>query len=241
MGIHFKKTTMADIAIGKQFGYWTVIGKDPVQSKKGKWYCQCVCGTKRNIASIQLARGNSQSCGCRRQQYNLRGKVYGRWTVGEYFQSSRGEDSKYECTCECGEVRMVKSSDLRAGKSTNCGCSARVPEGTVALRSVLTTYRNTAKKRGIAWNLPTEDFMRLVAMNCHYCGRPPFQYRAYRDYKGALYMGIDRVNNDVCYMPSNVVPCCVTCNSAKRCQSQDDFYDWVRMVYITRQRSLRKG
>lgn len=222
---------MADISIGKEFGYWTVIGKDPVIGKKGKWRCRCVCGQIRDVASIQLARGNSQSCGCKRAQYNITGKKIGRWTVGEYHQVPRGQLSKYECTCECGEIRFVASRDLRNGASTNCGCAARVPEGIVALRAVLTTYKITAKKRNIEWKLSSEEFMHLAAQDCHYCGRPPFQYRSYREYKGAYYMGIDRVDNDLGYIQTNVVPCCTFCNVAKRCRSQEDFYEWIRMVY----------
>ena len=220
---------MADVEIGKKFGYWTVIGSVP--GRNWKWNCKCVCGNTKVVATIQLARGNSQSCGCKRMQFNLQGKKFGKWTVGEYKQEPRGEDSKYSCICVCGNTRLVRSRDLRNGASTNCGCSARVAEGLVALRAVLTTYKTTAAKRGLDWGLSEEEFMFFLKQNCHYCGRAPFQYRAYGKKAGAYYMGIDRVENDVGYIMGNLVPCCKVCNSAKRCMSQEDFYVWIKMVY----------
>lgn len=46
------------------------------------------------------------------------GNKYGRLTVSRY-----SGDSKYECICECGEVIVTRSADLRRGKSTSCGCA----------------------------------------------------------------------------------------------------------------------
>jgi hypothetical protein len=164
-------------------------------------------------------------------QYDITGKKFGKWTVGKYVQEKGGKPSHYWCTCECGTVKLVLSRELRNGSTTNCGCSARVSEGLVALRAVLTTYRSTAARRGLSWGLKTEEFMNLVLQKCYYCGRPPHQYRAYREKGGAYYTGIDRVSNDAGYLPDNVVPCCKICNRAKQCMRQEDFYQWVRMVY----------
>ena len=45
------------------------------------------------------------------------------------------------------------------------------------------------------------------------------------------YTGIDRVDNARGYEKDNVVPCCETCNTAKRTMSVDELLEWVTRVY----------
>lgn len=53
---------------------------------------------------------------------DLTGKKIGRWSVGELVSI---KPRRYECTCECGTVRTVGSSNLIFGASLSCGCGAR--------------------------------------------------------------------------------------------------------------------
>lgn len=221
---------MADVYPGKVIGFWTLIEKSG-EEYRWKWLCRCECGSERYVATIQLIRGNSRSCGCKRMQYDLTGQEFGKWSVISYKQQSRGDDSTYLCRCECGQERYVKSPDLRNGKSTNCGCANRVPNGTVPLKAIEHTYKATAKRRGVEWNLTQVQFMTLIAQDCTYCGCKPFQYRSYRGYAGAFYMGIDRVDSTHGYTWKNVVPCCKFCNIAKMARPQEEFKEWVRVVY----------
>ena len=46
------------------------------------------------------------------------GKVYGRFTVLEYDK----EKHKWKCQCECGNIRYLLGTWLRAGKYNGCGC-----------------------------------------------------------------------------------------------------------------------
>ena len=59
---------------GQQFGYWTVLGRDPnyKDPKKSKWICQCECGTVRSVFKRSLTTGRSKSCGCHASD-NLKG------------------------------------------------------------------------------------------------------------------------------------------------------------------------
>ena len=57
--------------VGRQFGRWTVLGKeDDYIDKSGRiyhvWKCQCSCAnhTVKNVLAKNLLRGTSQSCGC---------------------------------------------------------------------------------------------------------------------------------------------------------------------------------
>lgn len=75
---------------GKQFGYWTVLGKSDnyglnTQKEKSKrWRCKCKCGEERDVLERSLAIGASKSCGClkskmlssqyKRNKYDLSGE-----------------------------------------------------------------------------------------------------------------------------------------------------------------------
>lgn len=62
-----------------------------------------------------------------------------------------------------------------------------------------------AKRRNIPWNLTKEEYLALIANPCYYCGWPlPTEG-----------MGLDRLDFDGDYSPSNVKPCCTECNLAR--------------------------
>lgn len=57
---------------------------------------------------------------------NLGGQRFGRLRVLERGKTvSRSEDGSvvyWMCKCDCGEVTEVRSSDLRNGHTSSCGC-----------------------------------------------------------------------------------------------------------------------
>lgn len=50
--------------LGYRFGRWTVLE----YVAKGRWRCQCDCGTVRVLAATILHRGISHSCGCLKRE-----------------------------------------------------------------------------------------------------------------------------------------------------------------------------
>lgn len=52
---------------------------------------------------------------------DLTGLRYGRLTVLR-FSEMRGRKSLWECQCECGRVKIIRSDNLQSGDSTSCGC-----------------------------------------------------------------------------------------------------------------------
>lgn len=56
--------------------------------------------------------------------YRLEGKRFGRWTVIEQVGVDGRGEKMYRCQCDCGNIRTVRSSNLRGGKSSSCGCFA---------------------------------------------------------------------------------------------------------------------
>lgn len=62
MQTHLKTPrVLRQVAIHSAFGCWTVLSHT---SDRRKVLCRCACGTEREVAKSNLARGISTSCGC---------------------------------------------------------------------------------------------------------------------------------------------------------------------------------
>jgi 5-methylcytosine-specific restriction endonuclease McrA len=65
-------------------------------------------------------------------------------------------------------------------------------------------YKSSAKKKGVLFELTTEDWNKLIKGNCVYCKRSPITW-----------FGVDRVIPSKGYVIENVVSCCFDCNVDK--------------------------
>jgi hypothetical protein len=88
--------------------------------------------------------------------------------------------------------------------------------------NIVNDIKFKAKQRGKTWSLTGEQAFKLITSACYYCGFIP-TWPTNR-------VGIDRVKNSQGYLVSNCVPCCFTCNSAKKELSQEEFYLWVKQI-----------
>ena len=52
---------------------------------------------------------------------DLKGRVFGKWTVISYAGSRGGDGAIWTCRCECGTTRTVSSTSLLSGRSRSCG------------------------------------------------------------------------------------------------------------------------
>ena len=55
---------------GAKYGRWTVLGRGPNSNKNKMWFCRCECSNERLIQYSALSSGDSQSCGCLRNELN---------------------------------------------------------------------------------------------------------------------------------------------------------------------------
>ncbi len=139
------------------------------------------------------------------------------------------------CYCDCGHETWVVTSKMRNGHTHSCGCnqfSGRALEpGRAARNQILDGYKRGAVERGLEWNLTEEEFDYITALNCFYCGQLPSREKTTRGNNGSfVYNGIDRKDNNQGYWTENVVPCCSTCNRAKRAMLFDDFIQWLECL-----------
>lgn len=117
-------------------------------------------------------------------------------------------DSKYD---KAGYVPLGGVKDNAPGR-----------RGSLAV-NIINDIKFKAGKRGKSWELTHQEAFDLIKSNCTYCGHKP----NWPDSR----VGIDRVNNHIGYTPSNTVPCCFTCNSAKGDKTHVEFMDWIEKIY----------
>ncbi len=149
------------------------------------------------------------------------------------FKGIQERNAMWACICDCGNAKVMKASNLRRVKS--CGCyhpREKAPEG-AAFNYLYRIYKNSAKARSLCFEIDEEKFKSLVLSTCTYCGAPPAKETVYPPTVGRqfTYNGIDRVDSALGYIEGNMVPCCETCNRAKRQLSVDVFKDWVERIY----------
>jgi hypothetical protein len=79
-------------------------------------------------------------------------------------------------------------------------------------------YKKSAKKRGLEFPLKEIDCIPFYNTDCFYCG----------DKINGL--GIDRLDNSVGYISTNIVPCCKSCNFMKHVKSKDEFIEHLKKI-----------
>lgn len=53
---------------------------------------------------------------------DLTGRRFGRLTVVEFYGNDRNGRTQWLCECDCGNMKIVRSFDLKGGKVVSCGC-----------------------------------------------------------------------------------------------------------------------
>jgi len=242
---------------GERYGKLTVLASKTGSEGERLWECLCDCGTETTIVADDRKRLRATSCGCltqgtsegrlHPQADDLAARRFGRLTVLRV--AGRKSGLVWECRCECGVIKAVRANSLLSGGTVSCGCyqrerarelhkgkplPGRAPDDLYAWRDLFRSYRRTAERRGLAWELGESEAIELFQGACHYCGAPPSQIAGHRrrvNPSPVLYNGIDRRESAHGYIPDNVVPCCGRCNAAKSASSYHEFIDWVARVY----------
>lgn len=187
------------------------------------------------------------------------GKKYNRLTVLKEAEKRKNGVRYYLCKCDCGTLKEIKAYHLRCGRIRSCGClnrdkyiRRRLDNGEGSIRKWKHSYKDGARKRGLAWELTDEMFKELVFKNCYYCNAEPRNYNPYLKANGSLIKkttpmdwvqlnwikvnGIDRKDNSQGYIIENCLPCCTFCNLAKGDCSYEEF-----MNHLNRLVSFRKS
>lgn len=86
---------------------------------------------------------NGNKCGLCKNKHtsetkteDLTGQRFGRLTVVSLCEEQTGGHAKWNCLCDCGNMTIGRSGDLKSGKKQSCGC----------LHRELTIKRNTSER-----------------------------------------------------------------------------------------------
>lgn len=137
-------------------------------------------------------------------------------------------------------------------KSSNAELRAMFPNRTLksilrkAQKLNLQKYKKTEDERlmvdlrggarGLVFELTETEAVELVSRNCEYCGVEPRHYDhksshdKTRRKKTRCRNGIDRVDSSLGYVLDNCVPCCWTCNFAKRNMTKEAWYAYLKRL-----------
>jgi hypothetical protein len=177
------------------------------------------------------------------------GRIYGKLTVLSLAYTKKF-NSKYKknntrsfwlCECLCGNQVTVVSYNLSSGTTQSCGCRKketlkRIKETRLvthparsAKLNVFASYKSAAKSRKIEFKLTTLEFHNIVEQSCFYCDLPSSNI-CKRSGAVYFYNGIDRVDNNLGYIPTNCVPCCKECNKIKNDSTLSVFLSRIEAI-----------
>ena len=179
---------------------------------------------------------------------NLTGMRFGRLLVVSQAEHN-GKHIQWNTQCDCGNTKVIPTTNLVRGRSTSCGClrkevarermtgstpPRKLPEGHSALNILFSQYRRGAEARDLLFDLSLSELAWITKLNCYYCGAPPSQSISRRSSNGAyIYNGVDRLDNEHGYHPWNVVPCCGVCNRMKMALNYPEFIARIERIYLT--------
>jgi len=183
---------------------------------------------------------------------NLIGEKFGKLTVTsfcEYKEIGKGRREPYwNCTCTCSNVKKVRQSCLVTKSVRSCGCLLKevyknlsklqtkrnkLPVGVAAFNCLYSSYKSRAKLKNREFKLTKDDFRFFTKQNCHYCGAVPKQIHPKRNRKHNgtyTFNGLDRKDNKLGYIKSNIITACGTCNKAKHTLTYEQFIDWLEVI-----------
>src|SRR3989304_2015876 len=230
--------------INNRFGRLMVI-KNNGFNKQGSviWLCKCDCGNEVVIRGASLRNGATKSCGCLQKEIvcqigliNITGQRYGRLVIIRRIGSEKHNGvATWLCKCDCGKEVCVNGTSLRSGRTKSCGCLKidlnKLPMGEASFNRFYRGTQQNAKKRGYEWKLTKEEVKILTKKNCYYCWIESNQIICHNNNGAYLYNGLDRIDNTKGYTMDNVVPCCGTCNFAKREMSLEQLLNWVNKIH----------
>jgi hypothetical protein len=142
--------------------------------------------------------------------------------------------TQWLCLCDCGVKFANTTKQIQKGRKS-CGCLRdrsqfkNKSDREVIGNTKLFHYQAGAKRRGIPWDLPKDQFVDMLFSKCSYCEQEPYLLVKRTNHE-ALVNGVDRRDSSLGYSLENCVSCCKFCNFAKNSSTEEEFMKWIGRV-----------
>lgn len=133
------------------------------------------------------------------------GERFGHFVVVDAAPPTSSGQSRWLCTCGCGEVRAVRSNSLRSGKSRSCGCAIdRARHGYATRGPWKRSYNTWRGMRDRCCNPNSTGYKYYGGRGITICARWD-DFAAFLADMGERPEGmtLDRIDNEGNYEPSN--------------------------------------
>jgi len=84
-------------------------------------------------------------------------------------------------------------------------------------------YKTRANNKSLPFDLTKDEYDGIVTSQCYLCGR-----KSYEKHKN----GIDRIDNNLGYIMSNVKPCCGSCNYIKKDMELTELFNKMTEIFL---------
>jgi len=134
----------------------------------------------------------------------LEGVRFGNLTVLKYAGRTKARHSLWECSCDCGNMKVVNQSNLASGKTQSCGCKEGYRTHGLSHHRL---HRIWVGMKNRCYDKRTNGFPNYGGRGITICNEWLNDFQTFYDW--AMENGysdeltIDRIDNDGNYEPSN--------------------------------------
>lgn len=149
---------------------------------------------------------------------DLTGKKYNRLLVTRFVGLDKN-GAVWECKCDCGNIKNVRSGDLRSGNTNSCGCyrkdqtvKAKLTHGASKNDNKTGTYKSWTSMKARCYGKYSIEYERYGGRGIEVCDRWKNSFEEFLEDMGERPDGysLERKNPNGNYEPSN---CCWIPNS----------------------------
>lgn len=120
---HPPKTDLTGVRCGKleviKFIGYKETKTDTYKHVYDMWECKCDCGNNYTCPGIFIRNNRVKSCGCAKKK-DLTGLRFGKLVVIDYAGKNDTGKIMWNCRCDCGNYRIVRSDVLVRGEAISC-------------------------------------------------------------------------------------------------------------------------
>jgi len=229
------------IEIGQKWGNWSIQSLPLILPNKTykSILVKCKCGNEQFISLPSLYQKTSTKClSCSKKEKKEKkhlpiGIKYGNWEViGKSISDEKG-NTLIPVRCKCGFETKVNKYDLQKTYSHNSckSCSSFKGVGNLT-GAYITEIRRGAKKRGLEFNITTQQLWDLINkqnFKCALTGEPITINKNWRKYDFTA--SLDRIDPNQGYILGNIQWVHKRVNKLKSNFTEKELKFWVEKLY----------